>query len=285
MELPGQFSWAVLLAGTKSEASGGAETELLVGTVSEVLPGTDLELLAGTVSELMAGTESEPVVSSRISSTMSNILPPPPPTRVPDTSTTELAAPCGVKSPGSRSSLSGDFITSRGNGLDGGGADSQSDNSSQSSSTEVWTGADAVNNFFFFFSVGGPCLPCMCLANTVREVATNLNKNRDEINQCCGSGLFIPDPDFLPIPDPGSRIPAPKTATKERGENNLLYRFCSPKFHKIENYFIFEMLKKKFGPIFKKLWNFSPTKLSLSSQKYGFGIRDLEKKTYSGSRI
>jgi hypothetical protein len=29
--------------------------------------------------------------------------------------------------------------------------------------------------------------------------------------QCCGSGMFIPDPDFYP-----SRIPDPKTATKER---------------------------------------------------------------------
>ncbi len=29
---------------------------------------------------------------------------------------------------------------------------------------------------------------------------------------------WIPNPDFLPIPDPGSRIPDPKTATKERGE-------------------------------------------------------------------
>jgi hypothetical protein len=29
---------------------------------------------------------------------------------------------------------------------------------------------------------------------------------------------WIPDPDFLPIPDPGSWIPDPKTATKERGE-------------------------------------------------------------------
>jgi hypothetical protein len=30
--------------------------------------------------------------------------------------------------------------------------------------------------------------------------------------QCCGSGMFIPDP--------GSRIPDPKTATKEREEKN-----------------------------------------------------------------
>jgi hypothetical protein len=42
--------------------------------------------------------------------------------------------------------------------------------------------------------------------------------------QCCGSGMFIPDPDFYPsrIPDPGSRIPDPKTATKDRGEKKLV---------------------------------------------------------------
>jgi hypothetical protein len=44
---------------------------------------------------------------------------------------------------------------------------------------------------------------------------------------------------------PGSRISDPKTATKERDEKNLLYFFCSHKFHKIEYYFIFEMMKKK----------------------------------------
>jgi hypothetical protein len=34
----------------------------------------------------------------------------------------------------------------------------------------------------------------------------------------------IPDPDFYPsrIPDPGSRIPDPKTATKERGGKKLV---------------------------------------------------------------
>jgi hypothetical protein len=32
--------------------------------------------------------------------------------------------------------------------------------------------------------------------------------------QCGGSGMFIPDPEFYP-----SRIPDPKTAAKERGEN------------------------------------------------------------------
>jgi hypothetical protein len=84
---------------------------------------------------------------------------------------------------------------------------------------------------------------------------------------------------------PGSRIsdPGSKTATKEKGEKNLLiYLFCSHNFHKIENYFIFEMLKKKRGQ-FSNNCRTLPKKLSLSSQKYGFGIRDPEK-TYSGSR-
>jgi hypothetical protein len=38
--------------------------------------------------------------------------------------------------------------------------------------------------------------------------------------------MFIPDPDFYPfrIPDPGSRIPDPKTATKERGEKKFVIK-------------------------------------------------------------
>ncbi len=48
------------------------------------------------------------------------------------------------------------------------------------------------------------------------------------------------------IPDLGSWIPDPKTATKEKDEKIICQTFfCSHKFHKIENYFIFEMLKKK----------------------------------------
>jgi hypothetical protein len=39
--------------------------------------------------------------------------------------------------------------------------------------------------------------------------------------------MFIPDPDIYPfrIPDPGSRIPDPKTATKESGENKFVNPF------------------------------------------------------------
>jgi hypothetical protein len=40
--------------------------------------------------------------------------------------------------------------------------------------------------------------------------------------QCCGSGIFIPDPGsrILIFTHPGSRIPDPKTATKEKGKKN-----------------------------------------------------------------
>ncbi len=67
----------------------------------------------------------------------------------------------------------------------------------------------------------------------------------------------IPDPDFYP-----SRIPDPKTGTKERGENNLLsYLFSSHKFHKIVNYFYFEMLKKKIWANFQRIIEFLTQKI------------------------
>jgi hypothetical protein len=56
---------------------------------------------------------------------------------------------------------------------------------------------------------------------------------------------------------PGSRIP------KQRGvKKNCCHSFfCSHKFHKIDNYFSFEMLKKKFGSIFKVLYNIFTRKI------------------------
>jgi hypothetical protein len=81
----------------------------------------------------------------------------------------------------------------------------------------------------------------------------------------------IPNPDFYP-----SRILDPKTATKEKSEKNLLSSFfCSHKFHKIEYYFIFEMLKKNIWANFQRIFKFLPKKFSLCSQIYGFGIEDL----------
>ncbi len=109
----------------------------------------------------------------------------------------------------------------------------------------------------------------------------------------------IPDPDFYPsripdpgsrISDPGSRIPDPKNRNKREGWKKMCCQtfFFSHKFHKIVNYFIFEMLKKKMWANVQRIIGLFPKKLSLSSQKYGFGIHDPRsgiRKTYSGSRI
>jgi hypothetical protein len=66
--------------------------------------------------------------------------------------------------------------------------------------------------------------------------------------------MFIADPEFN-FNHPGSRIPDQKPATKERDKKIVVIRtfFWSHKFHKIENYFTFEMLKKKIWAYFKKI--------------------------------
>jgi hypothetical protein len=91
-------------------------------------------------------------------------------------------------------------------------------------------------------------------------------------------GSRIPDPRSRisdlgsRIPDPGSRIPDPKTTTKERGKKNLPFNVAT-NFTKLYIISVLKCWRKKFGPIFKELQNFLPKKLSLSSQKYGFGIQ------------
>ncbi len=59
--------------------------------------------------------------------------------------------------------------------------------------------------------------------------------------------MFIPDPDFYP-----SRI---QKQQQKRGVKKICCHtfLCNQKFHKIENYYSFEVLKKKIGPIFKEL--------------------------------
>jgi hypothetical protein len=58
------------------------------------------------------------------------------------------------------------------------------------------------------------------------------------VDQCCGSGMFIPDHDFYPF-----RIPDPTTALKRRGKTFFDLLFLSFKYHKIVNNFIFEQVK------------------------------------------
>ncbi len=71
------------------------------------------------------------------------------------------------------------------------------------------------------------------------------------------------------LPDPGLKQQQKRWVKKTFWCHTF---FCSHKFHKIENYFIFGMPQKKIGPIFNVLEDFLPLKLSLSSQKYGFGF-------------
>jgi hypothetical protein len=106
--------------------------------------------------------------------------------------------------------------------------------------------------------------------------------------------MFIPDPDFYP-----SRIPDPKTATKERGEKKLDVKpfHVATKFNKIVNYFSFEVLKKKIWANFQriielftkkivkklfKIWSWDP-----GSGKNPFRIPDpgVKKAPDPGSRI
>jgi hypothetical protein len=66
--------------------------------------------------------------------------------------------------------------------------------------------------------------------------------------------MFIPDPGswFLPIPDLGS--PIQKQQQKRGVKKKIFYTFlCSHKFHKIENYISFEVLKKKIWDSFQRI--------------------------------
>jgi hypothetical protein len=68
--------------------------------------------------------------------------------------------------------------------------------------------------------------------------------------------MFIPDPDFYPsrIPDPGYRIPDPKSATKERSGKKICCHtfFVATNFTKLKIILIFEMLKEKSWANFQK---------------------------------
>ncbi len=95
---------------------------------------------------------------------------------------------------------------------------------------------------------------------------------------------------------PGSRIlifthPGSKNSNKRDGWKKISCHnyLCSHKFHKISNYFSFEVLKKKIWANFLRIIEVSTQKIVNKLSKIwvwdlGSGIRDPEK-TYSGSRI
>jgi hypothetical protein len=73
--------------------------------------------------------------------------------------------------------------------------------------------------------------------------------------QDSGSRILICTHPGSRISDLGSRIPDPKTATKERGEKKLYVKpfYVATKFNKIVNYFSFEVLKKKIWGNFQRI--------------------------------
>jgi hypothetical protein len=108
--------------------------------------------------------------------------------------------------------------------------------------------------------------------------------------------MFIRDPYLCPsrIPDLSSRIPDPKTPTKEMDEKKLSYLFCSHKYHRCENNFIFELMKKKIWANLQRIKELSTQKIFTNPSKNRFEIRDPEKpicdpgfgvKNGTGSRI
>jgi hypothetical protein len=89
-------------------------------------------------------------------------------------------------------------------------------------------------------------------------------------NQCCGSGMFIPDP---------------KTATKERDEKKFIVKpfLVATNFTELK-IILFLNAEEKIWASFQRIIELFTQKLSLSSKRYGVRIRDPEK-TYSRSRI
>jgi hypothetical protein len=80
-------------------------------------------------------------------------------------------------------------------------------------------------------------------------------REKRKIIMCLRTVLRIrdiyPGSRILIFTHPGSRTPDPKQQQKIGVKKNLLSYL--PQNSQIENYFSFEVLKKKFGPIFKEL--------------------------------
>ncbi len=93
--------------------------------------------------------------------------------------------------------------------------------------------------------------------------------------QCCGSGMFIPDPGswFLPIPDLGSQIQ--KQQQKRRGEKNLLsyrYLFFLPQISQNWKLFYFwNVEEKKLGQFSKNCRTFYPKICHQALENMGLG--------------
>ncbi len=90
------------------------------------------------------------------------------------------------------------------------------------------------------------------------------------VDQSCGSGMFIPDPHFLP-----SQILDSTRIKKRRWINFLSYLFVAINFTKWKIILLWKGTKK-FEPVYKQVF-LSSKQLLRIFHKYGFGIRNPEK--------
>ncbi len=140
----------------------------------------------------------------------------------------------------------------------------------------------------------------LCRTDSTEKITTRNNRKSKKLLHFHGWGaedvlyISVADPGWLSrIPDPDfypSRIPDPKTATKDRGENFFFVKpfFVATNFTKLNIILFLICWRKKFCPIFKNYWSFYPKNCHQALKIWvwdpGSEIRDPEK-TYSGSRI
>ncbi len=85
---------------------------------------------------------------------------------------------------------------------------------------------------------------------------------------------------------PGSGIPDPKTATKERGEKKLVIIpfYVATNFTKLKISLVLKCRRKNSGQFSKNYRTFYPKNCHCALKNMGLGS-GIRKKTYSGSRI
>ena len=100
-----------------------------------------------------------------------------------------------------------------------------------------------------------------------------MNKNISKyktIKQCCGSGMFIPDPGswFLPIPDPGS-----KNSNKRQGWKKLSCHtfFGAINFTKFKWFYFWKAEEKNLGQFSKNCITFYKKYFHLALKHMGLG--------------
>jgi hypothetical protein len=129
-----------------------------------------------------------------------------------------------------------------------------------------WIGIRYVRSFLLIFQ----CIlsKSLKLKETLYKKLDTPEKNDVSLSVADPGFFYISDPRswFLPTPDLGSRIPDPKTATKERGEKKIVVTFFVAKnFTKLNIILFLKCWRKKWANFHRIIEVFTPkivTKLS-----------------------